>query len=75
MLYASSNLMFKDVSYPYCTARFVPNQERNICTVCNLAVIGADASGLLCSPSQSTVTNSYLYVEKFLRSSGINGRS
>ncbi|VVB12491.1 unnamed protein product [Arabis nemorensis] len=42
----------KDVSCPYCTARFVPGQEGNICTVCDLAVIGADASGLLCSPSQ-----------------------
>uniref|UniRef100_A0A0D3BJH5 Uncharacterized protein n=1 Tax=Brassica oleracea var. oleracea TaxID=109376 RepID=A0A0D3BJH5_BRAOL len=42
----------KDVSCPYCTARFVPNQEGNICGVCDLAVIGADASGLVCSPSQ-----------------------
>ncbi|EFH54810.1 hypothetical protein ARALYDRAFT_900557 [Arabidopsis lyrata subsp. lyrata] len=42
----------KDVACPYCTARFVPSQEGNICTVCDLAVIGADASGLLCSPSQ-----------------------
>ncbi|KFK22306.1 hypothetical protein AALP_AAs67200U000200 [Arabis alpina] len=42
----------KDISCPYCTARFVPSQEENICTVCDLAVIGADASGLLCSPSQ-----------------------
>ncbi|KAL1190257.1 Coatomer subunit alpha-1 [Cardamine amara subsp. amara] len=42
----------KDVSCPYCTARFVPGQEGNICTVCDLAVIGADASGLVCSPSQ-----------------------
>ncbi|KAL1213282.1 Coatomer subunit alpha-1 [Cardamine amara subsp. amara] len=42
----------KDVSCPYCTARFVPSQEGNICSVCDLAVIGTDASGLLCSPSQ-----------------------
>jgi coatomer protein complex subunit alpha (xenin) len=42
----------KDVACPYCTARFVPSQAGNICTVCDLAVIGADASGLLCSPSQ-----------------------
>ncbi|XP_021753533.1 coatomer subunit alpha-1-like [Chenopodium quinoa] len=42
----------KDVSCPYCTARFVPSQEGQICNVCELAVIGADASGLLCSPSQ-----------------------
>ncbi|KAH9626542.1 hypothetical protein KSS87_005522 [Heliosperma pusillum] len=42
----------KDVSCPYCTSRFVPAQEGQICAVCDLAVIGADASGLLCSPSQ-----------------------
>ncbi|KAF2551122.1 hypothetical protein F2Q68_00038062 [Brassica cretica] len=42
----------KDVSCPYCTARFVPSQEGNICGVCDLAVIGAAASGLICSPSQ-----------------------
>ncbi|KAJ0239210.1 WD40 repeat-containing protein [Hirschfeldia incana] len=42
----------KDVSCPYCTARFVPSQEGNICAICDLAVIGADASGLLCSPTQ-----------------------
>ncbi|XP_010472129.2 PREDICTED: coatomer subunit alpha-2 [Camelina sativa] len=42
----------KRVSCPYCTAWFVPSQEGNICAVCDLAVIGADASGLLCSPSQ-----------------------
>ncbi|KAK8529965.1 hypothetical protein V6N13_102853 [Hibiscus sabdariffa] len=42
----------KDVSCPYCTTRFVPTQEGQLCTVCDLAVIGADASGLLCSPSQ-----------------------
>ncbi|KAI4300061.1 hypothetical protein L6164_033478 [Bauhinia variegata] len=42
----------KETSCPYCTSRFVPSQEGNLCTVCDLAVIGADASGLLCSPSQ-----------------------
>ncbi|CAN7082549.1 unnamed protein product [Brassica oleracea var. botrytis] len=42
----------KDVSCPYCTTRFVPSQEGNICGVCDLAVIGAAASGLICSPSQ-----------------------
>ncbi|XP_017615248.1 coatomer subunit alpha-1-like [Gossypium arboreum] len=42
----------KDVSCPYCTARFVPTQGGQLCTVCDLAVVGADASGLLCSPSQ-----------------------
>ncbi|XP_061363789.1 coatomer subunit alpha-1-like [Gastrolobium bilobum] len=42
----------KDVSCPYCTSRFVPSQEGQLCTVCDLAVTGADASGLLCSPSQ-----------------------
>lgn len=42
----------KDISCPYCSSRFVPGQEGQLCTVCDLAVVGADASGLLCSPSQ-----------------------
>ncbi|XP_010271512.1 PREDICTED: coatomer subunit alpha-1-like [Nelumbo nucifera] len=42
----------KDVSCPYCSSRFVPAQEGQLCNVCELAVVGADASGLLCSPSQ-----------------------
>ncbi|KAM1852127.1 hypothetical protein ACFX13_016092 [Malus domestica] len=43
----------KDVSCPYyCSSRFVATQEGQFCTVCDLAVVGADASGLLCSPSQ-----------------------
>jgi len=42
----------KDVSCPYCSSRFVPSQEGELCTVCDLAVVGADASGLLCSASQ-----------------------
>ncbi|KAK6932876.1 Coatomer, alpha subunit, C-terminal [Dillenia turbinata] len=42
----------KDVSCPYCSSCFVPSQEGELCAVCDLATIGADASGLLCSPSQ-----------------------
>ncbi|KAF5730113.1 coatomer subunit alpha-1 [Tripterygium wilfordii] len=42
----------KDVSCPYCSSRFVLSQEGQLCTVCDLSVVGADASGLLCSPSQ-----------------------
>ncbi|XP_052192325.1 coatomer subunit alpha-1-like [Diospyros lotus] len=42
----------KDMLCPYCSSRFVPSQEGQLCTVCDLAVVGADASGLLCSPSQ-----------------------
>nr|XP_004238316.1 coatomer subunit alpha-1 [Solanum lycopersicum] len=42
----------KDVTCPYCTTHFVPSQQGQLCTVCDLAVVGADASGLLCSPSQ-----------------------
>jgi len=42
----------KDVSCPYCSSRFVPSLEGKLCTVCDLAVVGADASGLLCSPTQ-----------------------
>ncbi|KAJ8555539.1 hypothetical protein K7X08_013035 [Anisodus acutangulus] len=42
----------KDVTCPYCSSHFVPTQQGQLCTVCDLAVVGADASGLLCSPSQ-----------------------
>lgn len=42
----------KDISCPFCSAKFVPSQEGQLCAVCDLAVIGSDASGLLCSPSQ-----------------------
>ncbi|CAN6480928.1 unnamed protein product [Victoria cruziana] len=42
----------KDVACPYCTSRFVPAIEGQLCTVCDLAVVGADASGLLCSAVQ-----------------------
>ena len=41
----------KNTSCPYCSSHFVPAQEGKLCTVCNLAVVGSDASGLLCSPS------------------------
>ncbi|CAL9076488.1 unnamed protein product, partial [Musa acuminata var. zebrina] len=43
----------KDVSCPYCGARFVPAIEGQLCSVCELAVVGSDASGLLCSPTQA----------------------
>ncbi|KAM0887483.1 hypothetical protein ACQ4PT_029000 [Festuca glaucescens] len=42
----------KDISCPYCASRFVPSVEGQLCTICELAVVGADASGLLCSPTQ-----------------------
>ncbi|KAK4351922.1 hypothetical protein RND71_027440 [Anisodus tanguticus] len=42
----------KDVTCPYCSTHFVPSLQGQLCTVCDLAVVGADASGLLCSPSQ-----------------------
>ncbi|KAK6118873.1 hypothetical protein DH2020_047379 [Rehmannia glutinosa] len=42
----------KDVTCPYCGTHFVPSQQGQLCTVCDLAAIGSDASGLLCSPSQ-----------------------
>ncbi|KAK4490292.1 hypothetical protein RD792_000959 [Penstemon davidsonii] len=42
----------KDVTCPYCSTHFVPAQQGQICNVCDLAVVGSDASGLLCSPSQ-----------------------
>lgn len=43
----------KDVSCPYCGSRFVPSVEGEMCSICELAVVGADASGLICSPTQS----------------------
>nr|GMC52242.1 coatomer subunit alpha-1-like [Ipomoea batatas] len=42
----------KDVTCPYCNAHFVPSQEGQLCSVCDLSAIGADASGLLCSSAQ-----------------------
>ncbi|BBN03852.1 coatomer subunit alpha [Marchantia polymorpha subsp. ruderalis] len=42
----------EDVSCPFCTSRFVPQVRGKICPVCDLATVGADASGLLCSPTQ-----------------------
>ncbi|XP_044509861.1 coatomer subunit alpha-2-like [Mangifera indica] len=42
----------KDVSCPYCSSKFVPSQKGQLCSVCELAEIGSDASGLLCSSSQ-----------------------
>eukprot|EP00252_Welwitschia_mirabilis_P021041 TRINITY_DN5284_c0_g1_i1.p1 TRINITY_DN5284_c0_g1~~TRINITY_DN5284_c0_g1_i1.p1 ORF type:complete len:1221 (-),score=281.99 TRINITY_DN5284_c0_g1_i1:440-4102(-) len=43
----------KNVSCPYCSARFVPSIQGNLCPVCELAVVGADASGLHCSVTQT----------------------
>ncbi|KAM1883299.1 hypothetical protein ACFX13_004677 [Malus domestica] len=45
----------KDVSCPYCSSRFVPDQEGKLCTVCDLSVVGSDASGLLCSRSPTQI--------------------
>ncbi|CAN0858592.1 Coatomer subunit alpha-2 [Linum grandiflorum] len=42
----------RDVCCPYCSARFVPEQQGEICGVCDLAVVGGDASGLICSSAQ-----------------------
>ncbi|GFP95169.1 coatomer subunit alpha-1 [Phtheirospermum japonicum] len=42
----------KDVACPYCGTHFVLAQQGETCAVCDLAVVGSDASGLLCSPSQ-----------------------
>jgi coatomer protein complex subunit alpha (xenin) len=42
----------KDVICPYCGSHFVPETKGSICPVCELAEVGADASGLLCSSVQ-----------------------
>ena len=41
-----------DVACPTCGARFVKEQEGTVCPVCNLGKVGADATGLVCSPEQ-----------------------
>lgn len=43
----------KDISCPYCSARYLPSLAGHLCQVCELAVVGSDTSGLLCSPSQT----------------------
>lgn len=35
----------KDVSCPYCTACFVPVRRGNLCPICELAIVGFNASG------------------------------
>ncbi|KAK9108942.1 hypothetical protein Sjap_017002 [Stephania japonica] len=55
----------KDVACPYCSARFVPSLEGQLCSVCDLAVVGSDASGLLCSPSQE------LHVHRWIQASNV----
>mmetsp|Transcript_26643 Transcript_26643/g.44622 ORF Transcript_26643/g.44622 Transcript_26643/m.44622 type:complete len:1240 (+) Transcript_26643:71-3790(+) len=42
----------KDVQCPCCAAHFVESAKGEICTTCSMGKIGADASGLTCSPSQ-----------------------
>ncbi|XP_078428727.1 coatomer subunit alpha-1-like [Wolffia australiana] len=42
----------KRVSCPFCGSHFVPEVEGRVCPVCEIAAIGASASGLLCSPTQ-----------------------
>lgn len=42
----------RDTFCPYCGARFVLDRAGSVCDVCELAVVGADASGLVCSASQ-----------------------
>ncbi|KAJ7564293.1 hypothetical protein O6H91_02G011500 [Diphasiastrum complanatum] len=42
----------KDCACPYCSARFLPEIAGKLCSICDLAAVGADASGLLCSPTQ-----------------------
>eukprot|EP01018_Ginkgo_biloba_P037150 Gb_15817 [translate_table: standard] len=43
----------KDISCPYCTARFVPSIAGKLCSICDLAIVGSEASGLLCSTTQT----------------------
>lgn len=43
----------KEVSCPYCMARFVPDIAGKLCSICDLAIVGSDASGLFCSATQT----------------------
>ena len=43
----------KDVACPTCAAKYMADQAGMVCAVCNLGKVGADASGLVCSPSQA----------------------
>jgi len=42
----------RDVSCPYCRARFVAETVGSMCSICDLAVVGSNGSGLLCSSTQ-----------------------
>ncbi|KAH9314227.1 hypothetical protein KI387_022854, partial [Taxus chinensis] len=42
----------KSVSCPYCTSRFIPSISGKLCSICDLSIVGSDASGLLCSATQ-----------------------
>ena len=42
----------KDVACPTCGAKYMASQSGLVCQVCNLGKVGADATGLVCSPSQ-----------------------
>mmetsp|Transcript_6188 Transcript_6188/g.15793 ORF Transcript_6188/g.15793 Transcript_6188/m.15793 type:complete len:347 (+) Transcript_6188:137-1177(+) len=43
----------KDTACPTCAAKYMADQAGIVCQVCNLGKVGADASGLVCSPSQA----------------------
>lgn len=42
----------KDVACPMCGAKYVASEAGSVCQVCQLGQVGADATGLVCSPSQ-----------------------
>ena len=42
----------ENVACPTCGAKFVSEQKGVTCPVCLLGKVGADATGLVCSPSQ-----------------------
>jgi coatomer protein complex subunit alpha (xenin) len=42
----------KECVCPTCGSKFVEAAKGELCTVCDMGKIGADASGLTCSPSQ-----------------------
>eukprot|EP00271_Cylindrocystis_brebissonii_P015583 TRINITY_DN38517_c0_g1_i1.p1 TRINITY_DN38517_c0_g1~~TRINITY_DN38517_c0_g1_i1.p1 ORF type:complete len:1219 (-),score=248.13 TRINITY_DN38517_c0_g1_i1:158-3814(-) len=42
----------REILCPYCQAKFIPEVKGSLCAVCDLATVGAEASGLMCSLSQ-----------------------
>lgn len=58
----------KDVSCPYCTACFVPVRRGNLCPICELAIVGFNASGcwMCIFISRNVITHAYFHISTAL---------